>query len=181
MARRSVPSGRPPRWATVGLPLVLAGLVLVAVAALVVVDRREGGHPRPAASSGSSTSAELAGEWSGEGSPATCAGFADEDCRGSLSMTLTIDCSGKRCVVTPFDRSYGSPPLRIEDGAYAAVGPLPADVAPPCDGVPTTSGQWRLTLVEGRGRLGGTYQESTIQGFDCGATSLSWDVVLERE
>jgi hypothetical protein len=171
---------RSPRWATSGLPLVLAALVLVAVAALVLVERREGGQPQPATSSGAASSSGLAGTWSGEGSLATCAGFADEDCKGTLSLTLTIECSGRRCVATPFDRSYGHPPLRLEDGAYAAVGPLPTDVAPACEGVPTTSGQWRLRLVEGRGRLGGTYQESTIQGFDCGATNLSWDVVLER-
>ena len=35
-----------------------------------------------------------------------------------------------------------------------------------------------LTVQDGR--LGGGYEESTVQGFDCGATGVSWRVVLER-
>ena len=30
------------------------------------------------------------------------------------------------------------------------------------------------------GRLLAGYAESTVQGFDCGATGIAWDVVLER-
>jgi hypothetical protein len=178
--RRSTPSGRLRRWAAVGL--VLAGSVLVAIIALVVVQDRHRPNPpsRATSSAGVAPSSDLVGEWSGQGSVTRCAGLDDEVCSGTRSVTLSIACPGKRCVVTPFDRSYGSPPLRLEDGAYVAVGPLPADVAPTCDGVPTTSGRWRLELTARDGRLVGTYEESTIQGFDCGATGVGWSISLER-
>lgn len=172
----------PPRWATVGLPLMLAGLVLVAVGALVVVQHRQGPDPAPRTTSSASSAApssDLAGEWAGDGSVTRCAGFDDEDCSGTLSLSLSIDCSGKRCRVTPFDPSYGTPPLRFEDGAYRAVGPLPLDAAPTCDGLPTSSGLWRLGIRVENGRLTGTYEESTIQGFDCGATGIEWEITLE--
>jgi hypothetical protein len=123
---------------------------------------------------------DLAGVWSGEGSLTHCAGFEDDGCPGTLSVTLTIDCSKKRCAVTPFDRSYGSPPLRFEDGTYRAAGPVPEDVAPTCGGVPTRSALWRLELTVRDGRLSGSYAESTVQGFNCGATGVAWQVTLDR-
>ena len=174
-------AGGPPRWATIGIPLALVAIVAAVVVAYLVA----GDDPEPGAPSGSATpsaagSSELAGEWSGEGSLTRCAGFDDEDCSGSREVTLLIDCTAQPCVVTPFDRSYGSPPLRSTDGRYRAVGPLPPELAPTCNGVPTRSAQWRLELVVVQGRLGGTYEESTIQGFDCGATGVEWEVVLER-
>jgi hypothetical protein len=179
---RSARSGRPPRWATVGLPLVLAALALVAIGTLVVVQDRQPLTPRPTATSsagGVASSSDLAGEWSGKGSVTRCAGFDDAFCARTLSLTLTIDCSGKRCVVTPFDRSYGHPPMRPAEGGYGAAGPLPADAAPTCAGQPT-SGLWRLAVTVRDGRLAGTYEESTPQSFDCGATGVEWDVTLER-
>jgi len=177
------PAGRPPRWATVGLPLALAGLVAVAVAGYVFVDGRVSADPQPgtvSAAGGAVRTSELDGEWSGEGSLIRCAGFDDEGCSGSRSVTLTIECSDKFCAVTPFDRSYGSPSLRFEDRRYQAAGPVPADVAPTCGGVPTSSALWRLELTAEDGRLLGSYAESSIQGFDCGATGMAWEVVLER-
>ena len=39
---------------------------------------------------------------------------------------------------------------------------------------------WRLELTLQGGRLVGSYTESTVQSFDCGATGLAWDLVLER-
>ena len=168
----------PARWATRWLPLALTGVVVVLVAAYLLVDGRRGADPGPAG--GVATSSELSGEWSGEGALTDCAGFDDEDCSGTLPIALTIDCAGKRCEVTPFDRSYGSPPLRLADGRYRAAGPLPPEVAPTCDGVPTHSALWRLELTVVAGRLVGSYRESTLQGFDCGATALAWDLVLER-
>jgi hypothetical protein len=95
-------------------------------------------------------------------------------------VTLTIDCAGKRCEVVPFDAAYGSPPLRFTDGRYRAVGPLPAAVAPTCGGSPTSTGQWRLEFAVRNGRLLGSYAESTVQSFDCGATGVAWAVVLAR-
>ena len=177
------PAGSSARWVTVGLP----GLVLVVAlggAALVLADGRSapeapsGGVPSMTAPAPSS---ELEGDWVGEASQTRCAGFDQEDCSGSRWITLTIDCSEGRCVVTPFAPGYGSPPLRFEDGVHRASGPVPADVAPTCGGEPTSSALWRLDLVVVRdGRLGGRYQESTIQGFDCGATGVEWEVLFER-
>jgi hypothetical protein len=57
---------------------------------------------------------------------------------------------------------------------------VPPDAAPACNGTPTSSALWRLELTAGDGRLEGSYTESTIQGFDCGATHLRWEVTLER-
>jgi hypothetical protein len=174
---------RPSRWALAGFPLALAGLVVLGVAAALVVDGRQGPEARPALSLSPGSPAapsELEGHWSGEGALSRCAGFEDEDCSGTREVVLTIDCTSGSCAVTPFDRGYGSPPLRFENGIYRAAGPLPADVAPTCGGVPTKSGLWRLELAVRDGRLIGGYAESTIQGFDCGATDLAWDLVLER-
>ena len=176
-------TGPPPRWATVGLPLALAALVAVVVAGYLFVDGRVSPDTSPGAASsagGAVRTSELDGEWSGEGSLTRCAGFDDEDCSGTRSVTLTITCSDKNCGVTPFDRSYGRPTLRFEDRRYRAAGPLPAEVAPTCGGVPTSSALWRLELTAEDGRLRGSYAESSIQGFDCGATGLAWEVVLER-
>ena len=175
--------GGPPRWATVGIPLVLLAIVAaVVIAYLVVGDAPEDGNgPGSAPPSGSEVpSADLEGDWTGEGSLTRCAGFDDEDCSGTRPVTLSIDCAGDPCRVTPFEVTYGSPPLRFEDGRYRAAGPLPPELAPTCGGSPTRSAQWRLELVVVQGRLGGTYEESTIQGFDCGATGAEWEVVLER-
>lgn len=174
---------RPSRWALVGFPLALIGLVVLGVGAALVVDGRQGADARPVVSlspGSPAPSSELEGEWSGEAAMTRCAGFEDEDCTGTRDVTLAIDCAAGSCTVTPFDRGYGSPPLRFEDGIYRAAGPLPADVAPTCGGVPTKSGLWRLELAVRDGRLIGSYAESTIQGFDCGATDLAWDLVLER-
>ena len=165
------------------LPLTLAGLVLAVAGGCLVEDPVRGADPHPSTppSAGAVVpSSELAGEWSGEGSLTDCAGFEDDDCSGTRSVTLTIDCSGKRCAVTPFDGSYGSPPLPFEDGRYRAAGPVPPDVAPSCDGVPTASALWRLDLIVRDGRLEGRHAESTVQGFDCGATRLAWEFTLER-
>jgi hypothetical protein len=161
--------------------VALAAVVLVA-AALLVVGGRESPRtgPTPPSNGSPVPSSDLEGEWSGEGSLTRCAGFDDEDCSGTRTITLAIDCSGERCAVIPFDRDYGSPPLRFEDGTYRAAGPVPPEAAPTCGGVPTRSALWRLELVAGGGRLGGIYAESTIQGFDCGATGVAWEVVLER-
>jgi hypothetical protein len=173
---------RPPRWATVGVPVVLAALIVVAVVAYLLVLDRESAAPPPSATvpAGSAVPAsELEGEWSGEGSLIRCAGV-DDGCAETLPITLTIDCPGKVCAVSPFDRSYGSPRLAFADGRYRAAGPVPADVAPTCGGVPTHSALWRLELTVQNGRLAGDYAESTVQGFDCGATGVAWRVVLER-
>jgi hypothetical protein len=175
------PSGRPPRWATVGLPVVLAALIAV-VAYLVVDDRRSVDVLMGATRSTGNpvSSSALEGDWSGEGSLTDCAGLPDEGCSPARSVTLTIDCVEQPCVVTPFDRSYGRPPLRFEDGSYRAAGPVPAKAAPTCGGTPTTSALWRLDLTAADGRLEGSYAESTVQGFDCGATWLRWEVTLDR-
>jgi hypothetical protein len=176
------PTGRPPLRIALGVPLAFAGLVAVAVAYLVVGGRPSADpQPRTTSATGSALSpSDLAGVWSGEGSLTHCAGFEDDGCPGTLSVTLTIDCSKKRCAVTPFDRRYGSPPLRFEDGTYRAAGPVPEDVAPTCGGVPTRSALWRLELTVRDGRLSGNYAESTVQGFNCGATGVAWQVTLDR-
>jgi hypothetical protein len=173
---------RPPLRIVLGVPVAFAGLVAVVVAYLVVGGRLSAGpQPRSTSATGSTSApSDLAGEWSGKGSLTHCAGFEDDGCPGTRSVTLTIDCSKKRCAVTPFDRSYGSPPLRFEDGRYRAAGPVPADVAPTCGGVPTHSALWRLELTLQDGRLGGSYAESTVQGFNCGATGVAWQVTLDR-
>jgi hypothetical protein len=57
---------------------------------------------------------------------------------------------------------------------------VPAKLAPTCGGVPTRSALWRLELTVQDGRLGGSYAESTVQGFDCGATGVAWQVTLHR-
>jgi hypothetical protein len=174
--------GRPPRWATVGLPLVLAGLIAVCAVGYVLVDR-ERAADLPAAGAPASGSvvppAELAGEWAGEGVLARCVGF-DAGCSRTRSVTLTIDCTGQRCVVTPGDGSYGRPPLEVEDGSHRAVGPVPADRAPTCGGSPTASAAWQLDLTVLAGRLVGSYAETTIQSFDCGATGVAWHITLDR-
>jgi hypothetical protein len=177
---RSSP-GRPPRWATVWLPLALAGLVAVLAVAYFLVDRDEA-DPRATSAPASGSvvpSADLAGEWSGEGVLARCAGF-DEGCSRTRSVTLTVDCAGQRCVVTPGDGSYGSPPLEVQDGSHRAVGPVPTDRAPTCGGTPAASALWRLDLTVLDGRLVGSYAESTQQSFDCGATGVAWTVTLDR-
>jgi hypothetical protein len=159
-------------WAVVGL--ALAGVALVVL--VLAVSRRTGdgaaAAPQPAASD------QLTGVWTGPGTENRCAGF--DRCAGSREITLTIDCSGKRCRVTPFDDAYGDPPLRFAEGRYGAVGPLPPAVAPTCGGAATSTAQWRLELTLRDGRLRGSYAESTVQSFDCGATGVAWDVVLDR-
>ena len=167
----------PPRWATVWLPVALAGLVAIAVAVYLAVGERQGAAT-PSADGSPPTSSALEGEWSGDGALTQCAGF--DGCEGTRTVTLAIDCSGKRCLVTPFDRAYGHPPLRFADGSYRAAGPLPAALSPTCGGFPTSTAQWRLELVLRGGRLTGTYAESTVQSFDCGGTGVAWDVVLAR-
>jgi hypothetical protein len=171
----------PPRWVTVGLPLALAGLVAVLLAASL--GDRPGARGRPVAlpSAGSSVPApELAGTWTGEGALTRCAGLDDGGCSATRSITLTVDCSRQPCAVTPFRPGYGRPPLRFQDGRYRAAGALPAEVAPTCGGVPTSSALWRLDLVVRGGRLVGSYAESTVQSFDCGATGVAWQVALDR-
>jgi hypothetical protein len=175
------PSTRPSRWATVGPPVVLACLVAVVLAVHFVGDRGSATRPPSATGAPGSAvpSAALEGEWSGEGSLTFCAGF-DEGCPATRSVSLTIDCREQPCAVTPFDRSYGRPPLTFEDGSYRAAGPVPADVAPTCDGARTSSALWRLELTVRNGRLAGRYAESTVQGFDCGATGVEWRIAFER-
>jgi hypothetical protein len=161
--------------------VVLAALV-VAVTAQLLLDARRDGQPRATAmpTTGSVVPApELAGEWSGRGALARCAGF-DEGCPSARSVVLTIDCSAGPCAVIPFDRSYGSPPLRLEDGSYRAAGPVPPAVAPTCGGVPASTALWRLDLTVLDGSLVGTYAESTLQGFDCGGTGVAWTLTLDR-
>ena len=172
MSNRSAGSRR----ATVVVPLVLLAVVAGIVAYLVLADGDVRGAPSPAAVSTSSN--VLTGEWSGEGTVTQCAGF--DRCEGTRSVSLSIDCSGKRCAVVPFDAAYGRPPLQFAGGRYRAVGPLPPGVAPTCGGAPTSTAQWRLDLALRGGRLRGSYAESTVQSFDCGATGVTWDVVLHR-
>ncbi|WP_324277200.1 hypothetical protein [Blastococcus brunescens] len=179
----SAPAGSTPRWVTVGLP-ALALVVAFGVAGVVLAD----GSPVPGVPTGGVPSmsapappSELEGEWVGKATPTRCAGFDDEACSGTRSITLTVECSGNRCAVTPFAPRYGSPPLQFVDGVHRASGPVPADAAPTCGGAPTSSALWRLELVVRDGRLGGSYQESTVQGFDCGATGVEWQVLFDRE
>jgi hypothetical protein len=177
-----VTPARPRRWATVWLPLALAGLVGVLVAVYLVIDVRGSADTQsspPSAAGRPVPSSELEGVWSGSGSLTHCAGF-DEGCSRTRSISLTIDCSGKRCQVIPFDDSYGSPSLRFRDGRYRAAGPVPAAVAPRCGGSPAYTDLWRLEVTVRGGRLVGSYAESTVQSFDCGATGVAWDVVLDR-
>jgi hypothetical protein len=167
----------------VGLPLALAGLVAVVLAAYLAGDGRRDAGARPGTSFGAGTrvpSSELMGEWSGEGQLTRCAGYEDDGCPRTLPITLSIECSADPCTVIPFEPAYGEPPLRFEDGRYRATGPVPPELAPTCGGVPTRSALWRLELTVVGGRLGGTYEESTLQGFDCGATGVEWDVALDR-
>jgi hypothetical protein len=169
------------RRSRVGFLLALAGLVVVLVIASLVVDRRGSTDAPPSTPPSAGrpvSSSELQGEWSGHGTATQCAGF--DRCVGTRRVTLTIDCSGKRCEVVPFDPSYGSPPLHFAGGHYRAVGPLPAAVAPTCGGAPTSTAAWRLDVTVQGGRLTGSYAESTVQSFDCGATGVAWDVVLDR-
>lgn len=176
------PARRWSRWVTVGIPLVLAGLVAVAAAVALAPDpgttagRRidaTASMTRPAPSSA------LEGEWSGTGSLTDCAGF-DQGCAATLSIPLSVDCSADACAVTPLGPGHGRPPLRFEDGRYRAAGPVPPERAPTCGGTPTRSALWRLDLVLAEGRLIGSYSESTVQGFDCGATWVAWEVALAR-
>jgi hypothetical protein len=186
-ARAGGRSGRPapPRWGTAGLAVGLAGLVTVLAAVLVfdslVVDGRGTAAPERSSSPlrGSVVPGfDLAGEWSGTGSVARCAGL--DECARTRSVTLTIECAGQSCLVTPFAPSWGHPPLQVRDGSYRAAGPVPAELAPTCDGVPASSASWRLELTVLDDRLVGSYAESTLQGFDCGATGAAWDLVLDR-
>ena len=112
------------RRATVVVPLLLLAVVAAVLAYLYLADRGVQGAPAPGAAPGSSSA--LTGEWSGEGTVTQCAGF--DRCEGTRSVSLTIDCSGKRCAVVPFAATYGRPPLRFADGRYRAVGPLPPAV-----------------------------------------------------
>jgi len=169
---RSAGSRRP----RVAVPLVLGAVAAAVLAWFRLSDGGVQGVPSPGAAPASSTA--LTGEWAGTGTENRCAGF--DRCAGTREITLTIDCSGKRCRVTPFADAYGDPPLRFADARYGAVGPLPPAVAPTCGGAPTSTAQWRLELTLRDGRLRGSYAESTVQSFDCGATGVAWDVVLER-
>jgi hypothetical protein len=176
------PSGRPPLWVVVGLPTALAGLIAIMVAAYLVgaEERKADLQPTTTPSIGSVLpSSELEGEWSGEGLLDRCAGF-DDGCGQTRSVTLTIDCSRQPCAVIPFDRTYGSPPLTFQGGRYEAAGPVPAELAPTCGGVPTSTALWRLELTARNGRLVGSYAESTVQSFNCGATGVAWNVTLHR-
>jgi hypothetical protein len=174
---------RTPRWAIIGFPLAFAVLIGLVVAVHAVVDDGSSADLLPSTSpstGGAGQSSALAGEWSGEGTLTDCAGFENEGCPAVRTVTLTIDCSEQPCAVTPFDRSYGHPPLRLEDGRYRAAGPVPSEVAPTCGGNPTSTGLWRLELAVLAGRLAGSYAESTVQSFDCGATWLRWEFALDR-
>jgi hypothetical protein len=172
----------PFRWAPLALLAALAGIVAVVVAAVVV-----GGGPRlvprpiPAPAAGPALPpSELAGRWSGTGVLTDCAGFDDGGCPRSPSLTFTISCSVQPCTVTAVDRGAGSPPLRFEAGRYRAAGPVRPEVAPTCVGAPSSSAMWRLDLVVSEGRLVGSYEQSTVQNLDCGATSVEWSVALDR-
>jgi hypothetical protein len=158
---------------------VLALVGLAAVVVYLVIGQHPDGGPRIATPDGHpATVTELMGDWSGQGKATRCAGF--DRCEGTRAVTLTIDCSGKRCDVVPFAPGYGSPPLRFAGGRYRATGPLPPGAAPTCGGAPTSTARWQLDLAVRKGRLVGSYAESTVQSFDCGATGVAWDVVLDR-
>ncbi len=181
------PSGRPtpPRWGTAGLVAGLAGLVSVLVAVLVfnslVLHGRGAAAPERSSSPSRGSVVpgfDLAGEWSGEGSVTLCAGL--DDCARTRSVTLTIQCAGPSCRVTPFDPRWGHPRLEVRHGSYRAAGPVPSELAPTCEGVPASSASWHLELTVLDDRLVGSYAESTLQGFNCGATSVAWDLVLDR-
>ena len=182
------PSGRttPPRWGTAGLVAGLAGLVAVLVAVLVfnslVLDGsgvREHPSAVPSPLRGSVVPGfDLAGEWSGQGSVTRCAGL--DDCARTRAVTLTIECAGQSCRVTPFDPSWGQPRLEVRDGVIARPARCRPSFAPTCDGVPASSALWHLELTVLDDRLVGSYAESTLQGFDCGATAVAWELVLYR-
>jgi len=164
------------------VPVVLVAVIAVVLAAYLVVDGRGSDSTRPIATGAPGSAvppSALEGTWSGDGSLTDCAGF-DKGCPEVRTVTLTIDCSDEPCTVTPFDPSYGRPSLRFADGSYLAAGPVPANVAPGCGGVPTSSALWRLRLTVDGGRLQGSYAESTVQGFDCGATHVRWEVTFAR-
>lgn len=174
---------RTPRWAIIGFPLAFVALIAVVVAVHAAVgDGLTADLPRSSSQTTGSAvpSSALTGEWSGEGRLTDCAGFDDEGCSAARTVTLTIDCSEQPCVVTPFDRSYGRPPLRFEKGSFRAAGPVPPEVAPTCGGHPTSTALWRLEVAVVDGRLQGSYSESTVQSFDCGATWLRWAIALDR-
>jgi hypothetical protein len=170
-----------PRWAIIGFPLAFVVLICLVVAVHAAVD--DGSladlQPGTSRSTGGTAPSELAGEWSGEATLTDCAGFENEGCPAVRTVTLEIDCSEQPCAVTPFDRSYGRPPLQLEEGRYRAAGPVPAEVAPTCGGHPTTA-LWRLEIAPVDGRLAGSYAESTVQSFNCGATWLRWEFALDR-
>ena len=174
---------RTPRWAIIGFPLAFVALIglVVAVHAVVGDGLTADLLPGTSQTTGSEVpSSALAGEWTGEGRLTDCAGFEDEGCPAVRTVILTIDCSERLCVVTPFDRSYGRPPLRFEEGSYRAAGPVPSEIAPTCGGQPTSTALWRLEVAVVDGRLQGSYSESTVQSFDCGATWLRWAIALDR-
>jgi hypothetical protein len=168
-------------WLVVGLAGLVAALVAVLVFAALVAGGRGTAAPERTASPvrGSVVPGfDLAGEWSGEASLTRCAGL--DDCARTRTVTVSFDCSGQSCVVTPFDPSWGRPPLRVRDGAYRAAGPVPAARAATCDGVPASTASWRLELTVLGGRLVGSSAESTVQGIDGGGTGVAWDMVLDR-
>ncbi len=174
----------PSRWGSARLVAGLAGLITLLVAVLVVhalvVDGRGAAAPErssPPLRGSVLPGFDLTGEWSGTGSVTRCAGL---DCARTRPVTLTIDCAGQPCRVTPFDPSWGRPRLEVRDGSYRAAGPVPSERAPACDGVPAHTALWRLELTVLDGRLVGSYAESTLQSFNCGATGVAWDVVLDR-
>ena len=177
------PSGRPTprRWGTGGLVAGLVGLVTVLVFSSLVLHGRGAAAPERSSSPSRGSVVpgfDLAGEWSGEGSVTLCAGL--DDCAQTRSVTLTIQCAGPSCRVTPFGPSWGHPRLEVRDGSYRAAGPVPSELAPTCEGVPASSASWHLELTVLDDRLVGSFAESTLQGFNCGATAVAWDLVLDR-
>jgi hypothetical protein len=167
------------RWPALALAAAVAVVLAVAVA---VVDRPDTvRRPVAAPTSGPALPpSELAGRWSGAGSLTDCAGLDDGGCPRTRSLTLTVDCAGLPCIVTVVGRSAGTPPLRFEAGRYRTAGLVRAEVAPSCAGEPSSSSRWRLDVVVVDGRLVGSYTESTGQNLNCGATSVAWQVTLER-
>ena len=156
------------------LPLALPPSLSLVVAAYLVdrgprspVDRLGA----PAAADSAVPSAELAGEWSGEGAVTRCAGFAP-GCDRTLPIQLTIDCSGKRWRSCRSTAGYGSPPLRFR---RAAIGP-PGRSLPTSRRRAAAAHEHRdlaAELAVREGRLTGSYAESTVQSFDCGATGVA--------